>query len=190
MNTYIDVTSTYIPTKRLIIRPWENSDLNDLFDYASDDSVGPMAGWTPHKSIEESKKVIKELIGEKRTFAIEHLGKVIGSIGIENYNEDYFTDFSDLYGAEIGCALSRDYWGQGLMPEAINAIIYWLFQEKNLDFIVYSYFSWNKQSARVKDKCGFEYYGTSTWDKNNIKESTIENILTKENWLNQDNYNK
>lgn len=182
MNCYIDISTTFIPTKRLILRPWQNSDLEDLFSYARDKDTGPMAGWNPHKSIGESKQILQQFINDKRTFAIEYSGKVIGSIGLDYYNEEYFTDFEDLYGVEIGCVLAKDYWGQGLMPEAIKAVINWLFKEKNIDFIVYSYFSWNKQSEKVKEKCGFQFYGTSIWNKNNIKEDTIENILMKDSW--------
>lgn len=38
-------------TKRLILRPWQESDAEALFRYASDPDVGPRAGWPPHKDV-------------------------------------------------------------------------------------------------------------------------------------------
>jgi len=53
MNTQIDITGVVLTTDRLILRPWRDSDLDDLYEYARVDGVGQMAGWNPHKSIEE-----------------------------------------------------------------------------------------------------------------------------------------
>ena len=54
MNASIDVTNIRIETPRLILRPWEKTDTQDLFAYASVPGVGEMAGWTHHQSIEKS----------------------------------------------------------------------------------------------------------------------------------------
>lgn len=43
-----------LKTERLILRPWEESDAQSLFECAKDPDVGPIAGWPPHKSMEES----------------------------------------------------------------------------------------------------------------------------------------
>ena len=48
-----------LETKRLILRRWEESDAESLYEYAKDPDVGPIAGWPPHQSIEESKEIIK-----------------------------------------------------------------------------------------------------------------------------------
>ena len=58
MNIPIDISQTTLRTKRLILRPWKESDVDDLFEYASVDGVGQMAGWKPHQTIEESKSLI------------------------------------------------------------------------------------------------------------------------------------
>ena len=49
-----------------------------------------MAGWKPHESKEESKIILDMFISHKKTFALEYQGKVIGSVGIEKYNETHF----------------------------------------------------------------------------------------------------
>lgn len=48
-----------LETERLILRRWEESDAEDLYKYASNPDVGPIAGWPPHQSLDESKDVIK-----------------------------------------------------------------------------------------------------------------------------------
>lgn len=48
-----------LKTERLILRPWSKSDAESLFEYAKDPEVGPIAGWPPHKSKEESLGVIQ-----------------------------------------------------------------------------------------------------------------------------------
>ena len=75
-------------------------------------------------------------IREKKTFAIEYEGKVIGSVGIELYNEDQMPELADKAGREIGFVLSKDHWRRGLMPEAVRGVIKWLFDEGGLYFIV------------------------------------------------------
>ena len=55
MNAPVDVTNIRIETPRLILRPWTEADLNDLYEYASVDGVGEMAGWSHHESIEISR---------------------------------------------------------------------------------------------------------------------------------------
>ena len=83
-------------------------------------------------------------------------------------------------GREIGCVLSKDYWGRGLMPEAVKEVIKYCFEELHLDFLIYSYFVWNNQSKRVCEKCGFKYLKT---DKRETQRGTVEeniiNILYK-----------
>ena len=157
MNASIDISNTILKTERLTLRPWTLNDLSDFNEYASVDGVGQMAGWLPHKSIEESLDILKMFIAGKKTFAFEYNGKVIGSLGIEKYNETELPEYSEKYGREIGYVLSKDHWGKGLMPEAVNAVIKYLFEDLKLDFIVCGHFISNEQSKRVQEKCGFRH---------------------------------
>ena len=59
-----------LKTQRLIFRPWEESYAKSLFEYAKDPDVGPIAGWPPHKSMEESLGVIKNVFNSKECYAI------------------------------------------------------------------------------------------------------------------------
>lgn len=154
----IDVSNTRIETPRLILRPWQDSDLEDFYAYASVEGVGEMAGWAHHQSLEESRKILNLFIEGKHTFALElrENGRVIGSLGLEERDENLDLP-EDLEGREIGYVLSKAYWGRGLMPEAVKAVIDYCFRELKLDYLTCGHFVRNAQSARVIEKCGFHY---------------------------------
>jgi ribosomal-protein-alanine N-acetyltransferase len=183
MNPEIDISNVVLNTKRLVLRKWEQSDLDDFYEYASVDGVGQMAGWPPHESKETSQMVLNDFISGKKTFAIEYNKKVIGSLGIEKYNEERFPEFANKKCREIGYVLSKSYWGQGLMPEAVKEVIRYLFEDVKLDLIVCGHFLSNHQSARVQEKCGFHHYSFGSYK---TLMGTIEddeaNILTKDEW--------
>ena len=180
MNKQIDITNTVLTTDRLTLRPWRESDLSDFYEYASVDGVGQMAGWNPHRNAEESKMILSRFIGGKHVFALEHQGKVIGSLGIEEYSEKNYPELDSLQGREIGYVLSKAYWGQGLMPEAVKAVIDWLFGEEKLDFIMVGHFDWNEQSRRVVEKCGFHYIKTTKYKtRYDTVENSVEYILRR-----------
>ena len=178
MNKPIDITHVVLTTDRLILRPWRESDLNDFFEYASVDGVGQMAGWKPHCDIGESRSILSHFIQGKHVFALEHRGKVIGSLGIEEYSEENYPELDALQGREIGYVLSKDYWGQGIMPEAVRAVIEWLFSAEKLDFIIAGHFDHNLRSRRVIEKCGFRYIRTTKLEtRYDTVENSIEYIL-------------
>ena len=178
MNATIDISNTVLRTERLILRPWRQEDLNDFFEYASVDGVGQMADWLPHENKETTQTVLDSFITHKKTFALELDGKVIGSLGIEEYSEKNYPELAQLQGREIGYVLSKDYWGRGLMPEAVKAVINWLFNEEKLDFIMVGHFDWNNQSRRVVEKCGFQYMKTIKYKtRYNTMENSMEYIL-------------
>lgn len=178
MNKEIDITDVVLTTNRLALRPWRESDLNDFYEYARVDGVGQMAGWNPHRNIEESRTIISHFIKGKHVFALEHQGKAIGSLGIEKYSEGNYPELAELKGREIGYVLSKNYWGQGLMPEAVQAVVAYLFDIVDLDFIIVGHFDRNNQSRRVVEKCGFHYIKTTQYEtKYDTLETSIEYIL-------------
>ena len=161
MNAVFDITGVSLETERLILRPWKLSDLDDFYDYAKNPDVGPRAGWFPHESKEKSLEILNKFIKEKKTFAIvlKENNRVIGSLGVEKYgSEDKLSEFFNYQGREIGYVLSKDYWGKGIMPEAVKAVIKYLFDQRNFDFLLCGYYDFNSQSKRVQEKCGFKPY--------------------------------
>ena len=183
MNIPFDITGTKIRTGRLLLRPWQAEDLDDLYEYASVDGVGQMAGWKPHSSKEESAEILKMFIAGKKTFALEYQGKVIGSLGIEQYDEKQAAELNELKGREIGYVLAKDYWGRGLMPEAVKAVIDWMFEHTDIDFLTCGYFVHNRQSKRVQEKCGFHFLKYIEFETIlGTTEKTSLNILYRSDW--------
>ena len=147
-----------------------------------------MAGWLPHKNIDESKMILDDFIKGKKIFALEYEGKAIGSLGIEEYNEEKFPELKDKKCREIGYVLAKPYWGRGLMPEAVNRVIDYLFEEAGLDMILCGHFLSNSQSQRVQEKCGFRHYAYGKYETRfNTIEDDETNIITRKDWLDRKN---
>lgn len=185
MNSNFNINGKTIETDRLILRPFALSDLNDFYEYASVDGVGEMAGWEHHASIDKSREILDKFIEEDKTFAIvlKENNKVIGSLGVEKYGrEEVLSEFFDYQGREIGYVLSKDYWGKGLMPEAVKAVIDYLFCVQELDFLLCGYYDFNAQSKRVQEKCGFKPYRKLVMEtRMGTKESGVLNLLVNPN---------
>lgn len=161
MNAEFDVTNRRIETERLVLREFTIDDLDDFFEYASVPGTGESAGWPHHESKEYSLRILNHFLEGKHTFALvlKENNKVIGSLGIEKYGaEDKLSEFFNYKGREIGYVLSAAYWGKGLMPEAVKAVIDYLFNELDYDFLLCGYYDKNDRSRRVQEKCGFKPY--------------------------------
>ncbi len=183
MNAQIDISNIILDTDRLRLRAFKLSDLDDLYEYASVPGVGELAGWSHHKDKEESLRILNMFIDGRSTFAICYQDKVIGSIGIDRYGmEDKLSEFYDYQGRELGFVLSKDYWGKGLMLEALQAVINYLFNDLNLDFLLCGHFITNNRSKRVQEKLGFKPYRRLTIETiMGTKEEDILNILINPN---------
>ena len=144
-------------TNRLILRQWKENDSADLYEYAKSELVGPSAGWPPHKNEEESKGIIRMFIKNNETYAIvlKSENKVIGGIGLHNRKPD--DSLSDFHQKEIGYVLNPKYWGNAFIPEAVNCLLKYGFNELNLELIWCGHFDFNFKSKRVIEKCGFKY---------------------------------
>ncbi len=173
MNAPIDVTNIRIETERLILRPWTDADLEDFFEYASVPGVGEMAGWCHHETRETTQQVLTMFITEKKVLALElkESHKVIGSLGIENVHPD---PEPHKQGRELGYVLSKAYWGRGLMPEAVRAVIDYCFAVLHYDFLTCGHFVRNSQSRRVIEKCGFHFWKEV---KHETRYDTVEGTL-------------
>ena len=148
-------------TKRLILRPWLISDAEDLYEYAKNPQVGPIAGWPTHTSVKNSKEIIENVLAVDETYAVcmKNDGKAIGSIGLL-IGQSSNLDLPDTEG-EIGYWIGVPFWGQGLIPEAIKEILHHGFEDLKLDKIWCGYFDGNDKSKRVQEKCGFIYHHTN-----------------------------
>ena len=146
-----------INTGRLLLRQWKIEDCDDLYEYGKDEEVGPNAGWRPHKSVEESQKIIEMFIRNNDSYAIvlKEENKVIGGIGL--HNKRTAENVQGLRQREIGYVLNPKYWGNGYVPEAVESLLAYGFNKMNLDLIWCGHYDYNYKSKRVNEKCGFNY---------------------------------
>lgn len=152
-----------IETERLILRPWQEADAEALYRYASDPDIGPVAGWPPHASVEESLEVIRTVFAAPETYAVvlKATGEPVGCCGIMSTDSLHTADMTERE-AEIGYWIGKPYWGQGLIPEAVRALLSRSFNELGLDAVWCGYYEGNSKSKRVCEKCGFKYHRTNT----------------------------
>ena len=173
-------------TERLLLRPWTEDDAEDLFEYAKNPNVGPVAGWPVHTSVEESKGIIKNVLSANGTYAVclKENNKAIGCIGLHPASKAH-TELADN-DMELGFWIGEPYWGKGLMPEAVKKILEHAFEELTVSAIWCGYYDGNQKSKRCQEKCGFIYHHTEE-NKNCplIGEVRTEhfNKMTREDWL-------
>ena len=149
-----------LETKRLILRPWKDTDAESLYEYAKDPEVGPIAGWPQHKSIAESREIIKTVFRGAECYAICERGRdcAIGAIGLMGKGHTDMTDRDDE--CELGYWLGKPFWGRGYMPEAASELIRRGFEDLGMTTIWCGYYDGNHKSKRVQEKLGFVYHHT------------------------------
>ncbi len=172
-------------TDRLILRKWRISDAESLYEYASDPDVGPIAGWQPHKSIDESREVIKNVFCGAECYAICEKGadRAIGAVELKLNGHTDMTGRDDE--CELGYWLGKPFWGRGYMPEAAGRLIRRGFTELGMKKIWCGYYDGNMKSKRVQEKLGFRYHHTcDSVPVPLMNEVRIgyTNLLTKEDW--------
>ena len=173
-------------TEHLILRPWEEADAEDLFEYAKDERVGPAAGWPTHTCVENSREIIQTVLSAPGNFAVcrKEDNRAIGSIGLMVGAQSNI-GLPDTEG-EIGYWIGVPFWGQGLIPEAVRELIRYAFLQLGLETLWCGYFDGNEKSRRVQEKCGFVYHHTDRdvhWKK--MDDIRTEHItrLTREDWI-------
>ena len=148
-----------VETERLILRKMRMSDAPDVYRYAKDREVARHVLWEAHQSLWETRGYIRYLLSQYRSgepgswgIVLKETGRVVGTIGYMSYSADNAT-------VEIGYSLSREHWGQGLMTEALTAVIDETFRVLKLHRIEAMHFTDNPASGRVMEKCGMRHEG-------------------------------
>ncbi len=149
-----------VDTPRLLLRRMALRDAPDMFEYSRDPEVARHVLWTAHRSIWDTKAYIRWVIQQYRnaqpsSWCIQEksTGRVIGTIGFMGYQMENAA-------VEIGYSLARTHWNQGLMTEALQAVLRECFATMNLHRVEAQHFSLNPASGRVMLKCGMTHEGT------------------------------
>ena len=148
-----------LETKRLILRKMTLDDAQDLFEYASDPEETKYTLWDYHKSIEDSIDFLKTAIQKYKNQDVSEWGlvykennKFIGTCGYGWWRPVHNR-------AEIGYALARKYWNQGITTEAVNEVIKFGFEKMKLNRIEGTCLVENIASKRVLEKVGMTFEG-------------------------------
>ena len=151
--------SKVLTTKRLILRPFRTKDAKRMFvNWAADPAVTKFLEWSPHKNAGETRALLKVWEQESKKpnvyhWAIEFEGETVGDISLVSVDEQNEK-------AIVGYCLSRKHWRKGIMPEALEEVLRYLFVEVGFQRIESSYAVPNPASGRVMEKCGLLYEGT------------------------------
>ena len=148
-----------LETERLVLRTFETTDAEDVFEYAGQPVVSRYLTWYPHQSISDAadyinlvrERIKKDEAGEWG-IQLKEMGRIIGAIGFVNFDQKNSC-------AELGYVISDQYWGQGIMPEAIKCVIRFAFDKMNLQRIEAVHYLENETSGRAMQKAGMRYEG-------------------------------
>lgn len=142
------------------IRKWELSDAKELAAALSNKKVqdnlrdGLPYPYTEQDGTDYISAMLSTDENETFAFAITVEGKVIGSIGIFRQGNIHRQT------AELGYFIAEDYWGKGIMTEAVKQICEYVFDKSDIIRIYAEPFAYNDASCRVLEKAGFQYEGT------------------------------
>lgn len=149
-----------LQTSRLVLRPMTMRDAQDIYDYSCDKEVARHVLWDAHRSVADSRAYLRFIIRQYREglpssygIVLKETNRVIGTIGFMWMNQDNST-------VEVGYSLARAHWNQGLMTEALSALIDMAFTKLNLHRIEAQHETSNPASGHVMQKCGMRKEGT------------------------------
>lgn len=179
-----------LETERLILRPWEEGDAESLYEYAKDPAVGPIAGWPPHTSVENSRQIIRDVLSADGTYAVclKEDNRAIGSIGLVSPAQSHTAIGADEL--EIGYWIGVPFWGRGLIPEATERLIRHAFKDLGCSALWCGYYEGNEKSRRCQEKTGFTFHHTEKdMPCELMGDVRTEHFtrLTKDEWLRRQN---
>lgn len=145
-------------TERLLLRRWRLSDFEDFVKLVSDPEAMIPSGAKPASSMDEAETQFHRAMRDSGCYAIV-LMETEKPIGKIKFQKD-FRRHQDVNSLSIGYQLQKEYWGNGYMPEALQAMIACAFEKKKADVLGISHFTVNDRSRRVIEKCGFRHEGT------------------------------
>ncbi len=152
-------TNMVLETDRLVLRSWEITDAGELYELAKDPAVGPIAGWPPHGSVEETAQIIRDILSAPETFCVtlKETGKIVGCAGF-NFGEVASMKLSGDEG-ELGYWIGKPFWGRGYATEAARRVVEHGFNDLGLLGIWGGYYEGNDRSCNVQKKLGFQDRG-------------------------------
>lgn len=147
-----------IKTQRLVLRRFAPDDAALMFkNWAHDDRVTKYLLWDPHESVDVSSGKLSEWVEQYSKdncyhWAIELDGEPVGSIGVVEIEDKHSR-------GTIGYCIGYDYWNKGIVTEALQAVIDYMFDNVNMNKLYAYHDVENIASGRVMEKCGMVQEG-------------------------------
>lgn len=150
-----------LETERLILRKFTFSDIEASFDnWTNDKLTTKYLTWQPHETIGVTEDIIQQWINKYDDLSFYQWAvewkkekEVIGTISVVGLNET-------VNSVEIGYCIGSQWWNQGIMSEAFDIVISFLFEHVNVKRIEACHDINNPASGKVMEKCGLIYEGT------------------------------
>lgn len=145
-------------TERLLLRRFVREDAMPMYKtWANDSEVTRFLSWLPHENVEVTKNVLRMWVEDYDSnehyswgIVLKESGKLIGSIAAMNHMDEHCR-------CEVGYCIGRDYWGKGIMTEALRAVIEFLILEVGYNRIQAYHHTANKASGKVMVKAGMKF---------------------------------
>ncbi|MBQ5544146.1 MAG: GNAT family N-acetyltransferase [Clostridia bacterium] len=173
-----------IETERLMLRRFRAEDAQAMFDnWASDDDVTKFMTWRTYRRVEDVSAYIDYVNNNYLNnhyydwiIELKAIGQPIGSISAVNMDER-------IGWVEIGYCIGKRWWHQGIMTEALSAVIAFLFDEVGMNRVEARHDVRNPHSGDVMRKCGLQYEGTLRqrgWNNQGVGDMSYYGILRAE----------
>jgi len=147
---------TNLITDRLVLRELQPSDAEQIFKIRTDPRVNEFLDRGPTKSVDESLKFINNILKAQNNqdsmmwvITLKNEPKLIGTVL-------YWHIVKEQDKAELGYEMLPEYWGKGIMREALTEMIRFGFETMQLKMIVAETRENNLRSINALKKCGFE----------------------------------
>ena len=169
-----------LQTERLLLRPFDFRDVDDVLSYASEPEFGrylPVP--QPYTRDDAVEFVAHRVLAEWSTrpiFAMVFERHVVGGVGLRVYASDER--------AELGYALAKQHWGKGLTLEAAQTVVGWGFERYTLHKVYARADLRNRQSWRVMEKLGMDREGVLR-GHNKLRDEHVDDVyygVLREEW--------
>ena len=177
-----------IETPRLLLRPFRQSDLEDLYEYLSQKEQQRLAGNVRVDTLADAQACLDHILDPSHPplcFAIvrKQTQKVVGNLSIGRYPcVDRDEAVKRLRGVSLSYVLNERFWRQGIMTELLRAVYPFLFEQAKLDYIQSGYFDFNEASAALQRKLGMKLWTEDEFEYEGQRFRTKEMILFRDEY--------
>ena len=170
-------------TKRLLLRPYEESDWADYRTFFDDPDMWRMLGYHPFEKEEHFRGDFQWRLENPGVTALvlKETGRLVGDFCVGELNPPLLEreELRGRRGVSLSFSLHRDWRRQGLMREALSALLEELLRSGELDFVNSGYFSFNTASEALHRSLGFRELFRHTIERNGETIEVVETILSR-----------